>query len=113
MPTDIAPTASGAMTVGAAARTATRRDGNKGQGEIERLRSTCAVDGGRLNPLVQVGSPRGIWEMAGDAANDTVSGSRLAPEVGARGMVIGSTFWPACSSNTAETEPARKIAAAV
>lgn len=63
--------------------------------EIERLRSATAVNGGRLNPWVQVGTPRGIWVSAGGAANDAVSDSRLALRVGTRQMVIGSTLWPA------------------
>lgn len=67
-------------------------DRNKLRGEIERLRSACAVDGGRLNPQVQVGSPRSIQVRAGGTGYSTVSRSILTPEVGARGMVIGSTF---------------------
>lgn len=39
----------------------------------ERPRSTSAVDGGRLNPSVQVGTPRGIWEEAGTAASSYAS----------------------------------------
>jgi hypothetical protein len=39
----------------------------------ERPHSTSAVDGGRLNPWVQVGAPRGIWEEAGTAASSNAS----------------------------------------
>ena len=39
----------------------------------ERPRSTSAVDGGRLNPSVQVGTPRGIWEEADTAASSYAS----------------------------------------
>ena len=67
-----------ALHDGQARRSETTHTSGTGR-EIEGLRSAKTVDGGRLNPWVQVGSPRSIWVLAGGVSSNLVANDPISP----------------------------------